>query len=71
MDAVRTYNDYAEVLCLEEAAELAGVSHVTFGQWVAAMTTPMGELVEGTHFYRVGRQYRFIKHQLALLFKMI
>lgn len=66
----RPYNEYGEILYLQEAAELCGVSHVTFSQWLVA-GSPMGELVENIHYYRVGRNYRFIKRQLGLLFGII
>lgn len=68
---VRTLDQFNEVLNIQEAAELCGVSHVTFSGWLHSGQTPMGDLVEGVHYFRVGRIYKFIKHQLALLFKMI
>ncbi len=67
----RPYNEYGEILLTAEAAEFCGVSHVTFRQWVHCGQTPMGPLIENTHYYRINRGYRFIKYQLALLFKMI
>lgn len=68
---VRTLDQFDEILNIQEAAELCGVSHVTFSEWLHSGQTPMGELVEGTHYFRVGRNYKFIKHQIARLFKMI
>lgn len=68
---VRTLDQFNEVLNIQEAAELCGVSHVTFSEWLHSGQTPMGELVEGVHYFRVGRNYKLIKHQVALLFKMI
>lgn len=67
----KTLDQFNEILNIEEAAELCGVSHVTFTEWLHSGQTPMGELEEGTHYFKVGRNYKFIKHQLALLFKMI
>ncbi len=69
--AIRTRDEYGEVLFTHEAARFCGVSVVTFGQWLATGETPMGSLVEGVHYFRLGRQRRFIKHQLARLFKML
>ena len=67
---LKTLNQYAEILNIKEAAQLCGVSHVTFSEWLHSGQTPMGELIEGAHYFKVGRVYKFIKYQLALLFKM-
>lgn len=67
----KTLDQYNEILNIQETAELCGVSHVTFSEWLHSGQTPMGELVEGIHYFKVGRNYKFIKHQIALLFKMI
>lgn len=67
----KTYNDYGEILTLRQAAEFCGVSHPTFYQWLRNGTTPMGPIIEGTHFYTVGRDRKFVKRQLGLLFRMV
>lgn len=67
----KTYNEYGEILLLREAADFVGVSHPTFTDWIHNGVTPMGRIVENTHYYRIGREYRFIKRQLAILFKII
>jgi hypothetical protein len=73
----KTYADYPESLRLIEAADLCGVSHPTFTAWINCNKTPMGPIEEGVHYYRIGdpdnprREYRFIKYQLGLLFKMV
>lgn len=67
----KTYPNYPEVLLPVEAAELCGVSNATFYNWLSASQAPMGSLIEGKHYYKVGREYRIIKRQLALLFGMV
>lgn len=68
----KPYNEYGEIFeSVDEAAEFCGVGRNTFFEWLYCGKTPMGALIEGTHYYRINRGYRFIKYQLALLFKMI
>ncbi len=65
------YSNCPEVLSLQQVSKFCGTSHVTFSEWIKTGQTPMGEIIEGEHYFKIGREYRFIKRQVALLFKMI
>lgn len=67
----KPYQEYGENLNLKEASEFCNTSRTTFSKWVSSGKTPMGQIVEGVHYYKDGRNYHFIKRQLGILFKYI
>jgi hypothetical protein len=66
-----TYNEYPEILNTKQAAALCGVSIITFRDWLVNELTPFGPIKEDEHYFKAGPNYRFVKRQLGLLFKMI
>lgn len=65
------YFDVGEVGSPQQIAPLLGTSDKTLKVWAKAGRCPMGELVEGVHYYRVGPNYNFIKDRMCELFGIL
>ena len=65
------YFDVGEVASPQEIAPLLGTSDKTLKTWAREGRCPMGEIVEGEHYYRVGPNYLFIKDRMCELFGIL
>jgi hypothetical protein len=61
------YQDFPEIMSVQQIAKLFCVSKETAYAWFRANKTPFGEIKLGVHYFKSGKELRIVKDRICQL----